>query len=95
MSECMRVVLMIMAGSRTIHIKLTPKASSERIGEIRQSADGGDVLTVYVTAPPDKNKANEAMIRLLAKHYGVAPSSITILRGHTARNKVVEIPDPD
>lgn len=74
-----------------IHIKLTPKASSNRIGDIRKDAQGNDVLCVYVTAPPDKNKANEAMIDLLAAHYGVAPSRLTLMRGHTARNKVVKI----
>jgi uncharacterized protein (TIGR00251 family) len=72
--------------SKTIAVKLTPKASSDRIGEIR-----GDALTVYVTAPPDKNKANEAMLKLLAKHLDVAPTRLTLIKGHTNRNKLVEI----
>lgn len=74
-----------------LHIKLTPKASSNRIGDVRKDAHGNDVLSVYVTAAPDKNKANEALIDLLADHYGVAPSRLTLVRGHTARNKVVAI----
>lgn len=49
------------------------------------------VLTVYVTAPPDKNKANEAMLKLLAKHFDVTPSRLTLLKGHTSRNKTIEI----
>ena len=49
------------------------------------------VLTVYVTAPPDKNKANEAMLKLLAKHMDVPDSHLTLLRGHTGRNKLIEI----
>jgi uncharacterized protein (TIGR00251 family) len=69
-----------------ISIKLTPKASSDRVGEVRNG-----VLTVYVTAPPDKNKANEAMLKLLAKHFDVAPSRLTLLKGHTSRNKTIEI----
>lgn len=76
---------------RILHIKLTPKASSNRIGDVRKDAQGNDVLSVYVTAPPDKNKANEALIELLADHYGVAPSRLTLVRGHTARNKLVSI----
>lgn len=51
----------------------------------------GDVLTIYVTAPPDKNKANEAMLKLLAKHLDVAPTRLTLIKGHTNRNKLVEI----
>lgn len=78
-------------GEKLIHIKLTPKASSNRIGEVRQDANGNDVLSVYVTAPPDKNKANEALIEMLAGHYNIAPSRITLVRGHTARHKVVRI----
>lgn len=74
-----------------IHIKLTPKASSNRIGETRKDAHGNDVLSVYVTAPPDKNKANEALIDLLAEHYGVAPSRLTLVRGHTARIKTIRL----
>lgn len=78
-------------GEKLIHIKLTPKASSNRIGDLRKDANGNDVLSVYVTAPPDKNKANEALIELLADHYNIAPSRLTLVRGHTARNKVVRI----
>ncbi len=74
-----------------IHIKLTPKASSNRIGEMRKDAHGNDVLSVYVTAPPDKNKANEALIELLADHYGIAPSRLTLVRGHTARTKTIRL----
>ncbi len=76
---------------KTIAIRLTPRASSDRVGEPRLQADGTLVLAVYVTAPPDRNRANEAMIRLLAKHFGVAPSRLSILRGQTSRNKLLRI----
>lgn len=74
-----------------LHIKLTPKASSDKIGDLKTDAAGQSALSVYVTAPPDKNKANEALVRLLAKHYGIAPSRITITKGQTSRNKQVRI----
>jgi uncharacterized protein len=70
---------------------LTPKASADRVGEMRQTPEGEEQLTVYVTAPPDDGKANEAMIRLLAKHFKTAPSRVTLVRGHTNRNKMVRI----
>jgi len=76
---------------RIISIKLTPKASSDRIGEMRKLPDGQEQLAVYVTAPPDKNKANEALLRLLAKHLGLTLSRLKIVRGHTSRNKLIEI----
>ena len=77
--------------SYLIAVRLTPKASADRIGKTRQLADGSEQLTVYVTAPPDKGKANEAMIRLLAKHLDVAASRLTLVRGQTNRNKLVKV----
>jgi uncharacterized protein (TIGR00251 family) len=68
-----------------IEVKVTPKASSNRLVE----ADG--TIQVYVTTAPEDGKANKAVIRLLAKHYGVARSRISIIRGETSRNKTVEI----
>jgi uncharacterized protein (TIGR00251 family) len=76
---------------RVIAVRLTPKSSSERIGEIRVMPDGEARLIVHVTAPPDKNKANEAMLKLLAKHFKVAPSMLVLLKGQTHRNKLVGI----
>ena len=77
--------------ARVISVKLTPKASSDRIGEIRKLSDGGEQLAVYVTAAPDKGKANEALLDLLAKHLGLAASRLKIVRGHASRNKLIEI----
>ncbi len=80
-----------MADNRTIAVRLTPKASSERIGEVQTLPSGEEQLAVYVTAVPEDGKANEAMIRLLAKHFNVAPSRLSIVRGHTSSNKLVRI----
>ena len=80
-----------MIPSKTIAVRLTPKASANRIGKARLLPVGEEQLAVYVTAPPDKNKANEAMLRLLAKHLDVPPSRLTILHGQTNRNKVVRV----
>lgn len=80
-----------MSENKAVAVRLTPKASADRIGDVRQLPSGEEQLMVYVTAPPDDGKANEAMIRLLAKHYGVAPSHVTLVRGATNRNKLVRI----
>ncbi len=80
-----------MSHSKIIAVRLTPKASSERIGEMRMLPSGEEQLTVYVTAVPEDGKANEAMIRLLAKYFNVAPSRLSVVRGATNRNKLVRI----
>jgi len=51
----------------------------------------GEVLQVRVSAPPVKGKANEELIAFLSKVLGVSKSRVGIIRGHTARNKVVAI----
>jgi hypothetical protein len=57
--------------------------------EIAGEQDG--VLIVRVTAPPVDGKANKAVCKLLAKHYGLAPSKVEIVRAHNARDKVVRL----
>ena len=48
-------------------------------------------VRVYVTAAPESGKANDAVIALLAKTLGVGKRSITLVKGHTARDKVLHI----
>jgi uncharacterized protein len=51
----------------------------------------GPVLRVRVAAPPADGAANEAVRALLAGRLGCARSRVEILRGHTARTKVVRV----
>lgn len=52
-------------------------------------ADG--TLKVNVTSPPEKGRANEEVCQLLATHYGVPRSAVTILQGHGTPRKLVQI----
>jgi uncharacterized protein len=70
-----------------IIVRVTPKARREEILPMRD--DG--ILPVKVSAPPVEGKANRALCRLLAKHLGVAPSDVTVVKGATARTKVVRV----
>lgn len=51
----------------------------------------GDELILYVREKAIDGAANEGVITLLAKHYGVAKSRVSVVRGHTARIKQVDI----
>ncbi|MGR3197691.1 MAG: DUF167 domain-containing protein [Paracoccus sp. (in: a-proteobacteria)] len=51
----------------------------------------GDVLRVHVTAVPEDGRANRAVLKLLAGALGVAPSRLTVIRGDTARDKLVRL----
>ena len=69
----------------TFTTRVTPKASRNAV-----SLDG-EVIRVSVTTVPEGGKANEDVIRLLAKALGVAKSRLTLIRGATGRDKVFRI----
>ena len=51
--------------------------------------DGG--LTVFVRERAVDGKANQAVVDLLAEHFGVAKSRVVIARGQSSRIKLVKI----
>jgi uncharacterized protein len=67
-------------------IQVTPNAKkNEVIGVL----DG--VLKIRLHAEPIEGKANDALIRYLAASLSVPKSAIEIIRGHTGKQKVIEI----
>ncbi len=48
-------------------------------------------IKIRVTAPPEKGKANEAIIKLLAKKLGLKKSAFQIISGETSQNKKILI----
>jgi uncharacterized protein YggU (UPF0235/DUF167 family) len=52
-------------------------------------------VLIRVTAPPVDGKANDALCRLVARAAGVAPSKVAVVRGHTSRDKVLEVEGVD
>lgn len=70
-----------------ISIRVIPNASkSEVVGK-----DSG-VWKIRLAAPPVDGKANEALIRFLADVLDLAPSQIDIVKGHTSKQKILEVP---
>ena len=55
----------------------------------------GDSLKVKVKAPPEKGRANEAVVALLADRLGIDPSSIAVVSGHGSPAKVVAVDGMD
>lgn len=70
----------------TLRIKVIPKARQACIKE-EKAADDSYAYKVYVTAAPESGKANEAVIKLLAKTFGISKSSLTLVRGATGQLK--------
>ena len=51
----------------------------------------GDRWKVRVAAPPEGGRANDAVLELLAERLGLPRRALSIVSGHTARDKVVEM----
>jgi len=60
-------------------------------GSSRSDVEPGDPWRVHVHARPAEGKANEELLQILSRHFGVARSAVRILHGHASRNKTVEI----
>lgn len=63
-------------------------------GPLVESLDDG-TLTVFLKERAVDGAANEGLVALLAKHYRVSKSEITIESGFTSRIKRVSVPDQD
>jgi uncharacterized protein (TIGR00251 family) len=69
-----------------IAVRVQPRARKDEIAGERQGA-----LVVRVTAPPVEGRANDAVRRLIAKRLGIAAGRVSVVRGATGRDKLVEI----
>jgi uncharacterized protein len=69
-----------------IAVRVQPRARRDEIVGERNGA-----LVVRVTAPPVENKANDAVRKLLARRLRIAPGRVSVVRGASSRNKLIEI----
>ena len=51
----------------------------------------GEALKVKVAAPPERGRANAAVVRLLADEMGVRPADVEVVGGHASRRKRVRL----
>ncbi|MCZ4091173.1 DUF167 domain-containing protein [Sinorhizobium psoraleae] len=77
-------------------VRLTPNGGRDAIDGFESAADGEEYLRVRVRAVPEKGKANQALIALLAKQFGIAKTRISFVSGDTQRKKILRIDaDPE
>ena len=71
------------------HIHIKPGSKE---GGVEETWEGDQrMFVVRVKARPEKGKANEALIKVLADYFNTPPSLVKIVSGHTSRHKIVEI----
>jgi len=73
-------------GTDTITIRVVPKAKRQEVKELDEG-----IYKVWVNAPPDKGKANKAVIKAMAGFLGISKTRLKIIRGHNSRDKVLEV----
>ena len=71
-------------------VRLTPKGGRDCVEGWTLESDGKRTLKARVSAPPEDGKANEALIRLLAKTLGIGKSKVRIVSGAASRRKMIE-----
>lgn len=69
-----------------IMIKVITNAKKNEVTE-----EGDNFLKVKLTAVPEKGKANAELTKLLAEKFNVSKSKIEIIKGLTAKTKLVRI----
>ena len=74
-----------------VAVRLTPRASKAGVKGVRLDAAGQAYLQVRVTAPAEGGKANTALLKLLAKPWGVARSDVSIVGGAWDRRKIISV----
>ena len=75
--------------SLLIKVKIIPNSSKNDI------IIEDDCIKVKVTAQPVENKANKALVELLAKKIKLAKSNIEIIKGLTSKEKTIMLTLPD
>jgi uncharacterized protein (TIGR00251 family) len=72
-----------------IAVRAHPGASRER------AQWDGDVLHVWVTARAVEGRANVALVKAVARVFGVRASSVTLVSGEHGRDKVLAVDAPN
>ena len=75
-----------MPGTTRLRLRVSPGASrAEVVGR------HGDGWKVRVPAPPERGRANDAVLGLLADTLGVDRRDVTLVSGRGSRDKIVEV----
>lgn len=73
-----------------LHVHLVPGAKRAGVAGVH-----GDSLKVAVVEPPERGRANRALLRLLAEALGVPRSAVEIVGGRATRRKRVRVSGVD
>lgn len=69
-----------------LYVQVKPKSREDRVEQIDDAH-----FIVRVKEAPEGGKANEAVIRALARHLDIAPSRLSLVRGSSGKQKAIEL----
>ncbi len=75
-----------MAQTARLRLRVAPGSSRPRV-----VGRYGDGWKIAVAAAPERGRANEAVVELLADALGLARRDVSVVSGHTGREKIVEL----
>jgi uncharacterized protein YggU (UPF0235/DUF167 family) len=75
-------------GEIGFYVQAAPNASQTRVMDMAEY-QGQLTLKVAIASPPIDNKANNALVRYLADYFDLPKNTVSLLRGHTSRLKLV------
>jgi uncharacterized protein (TIGR00251 family) len=70
----------------TVSVRVLPRSSKEGVAGFE-----GGVVRIRLNAPPVEGKANDALVRFLAKAVGVPRDRVTLVTGERGRSKIVRV----
>ena len=73
-------------GAIRLALQITPNASKTRVVGVQ-----GDCLKLRLRAQPIEGKANEALVKWVARSLGVARGAVVITHGVTSRKKLIVV----
>lgn len=73
-------------GSIRLNVKVVPGARRDEIAGML-----GERLKVRVAAPPEGGRANASVCRVVAAALGLKPGAVSVVAGHSAPEKTLEI----
>jgi uncharacterized protein (TIGR00251 family) len=77
-------------GFFTLPVVVKPSGRANRVVGVHDGA-----LKVEVTAPPERGRANDMLVRLLAGLFGVPRRAVTVVQGQGSRRKVLRVEGTD
>lgn len=78
-------------GGVEISVRAQPRAHRTEVA----GPYGERAVKIRLAAPPVDGAANDELVDFLADLFDAAPSTVTLVRGHGSRTKVVRIPGVD